>query len=66
MGKRAYVSNSVSGTISVLDLYTLTKIADIDLGGITVNIVFTPNGKWAYVAARGTGGGRYEGQISNI
>jgi len=46
----AYVANQGSGTVSVIDLTSLTKFADIPVGAEPYGIALTPDGTRAYVA----------------
>ena len=46
----AYVTNQVSGTVSVIDLSTQTKVADIPVGAEPYGIALTPDAARAYVA----------------
>ncbi|MBY8826077.1 beta-propeller fold lactonase family protein [Sphingomonas colocasiae] len=48
-GGRAYVANIASGTVSVIDIDTRRKIADIAVGGRPEGIALTPNGKQLWV-----------------
>lgn len=50
--KRAYVTNMQSGTISVLDLLSMTKIADLPGGTEPEGLAITPDGKSLWVADR--------------
>ncbi len=49
---RAFVSNMQSGTVSVLDLGTMTKIADLPAGTEPEGLAITPDGKSIWVADR--------------
>lgn len=46
----AYVTNQVSGTVSVIDLNSQTKVTDITVGAEPYGIALTPDGTRAYVA----------------
>ena len=48
-GKRAYVVNSISFTVSVIDTATNAVIATIPVGEQPYCVAITPNGKYAYV-----------------
>ncbi|MET0364063.1 MAG: beta-propeller fold lactonase family protein, partial [Sphingobium sp.] len=45
----AYVSNILSGTVSILDLRLKTKVEDINMGGNPEGIALTPDGKHLWV-----------------
>lgn len=45
----AYVSNILSGTISVIDLRARAKLADIAVGGAPEGLAITPDGKQLWV-----------------
>lgn len=47
--RTAYVSNILSGTISVIDLKTRAKLADIAVGGAPEGLAITPDGKQLWV-----------------
>ncbi|MEH6790686.1 YncE family protein [Parasphingorhabdus sp.] len=49
---RAFVSNMQSGTVSVLDLVAMTKIADLPGGTEPEGLAITPDGKTVWVADR--------------
>ncbi|MGE0519678.1 MAG: beta-propeller fold lactonase family protein [Candidatus Binatia bacterium] len=49
-GTRAYVANTVSGTVSVIDLASCTTIATIGVGTEPWAVAATPNGRYVYVA----------------
>lgn len=46
----AFVTNSVDGTVSVIDIRTLKKLKDIQTGRKPVSVAFSQQGKMAYVA----------------
>ncbi|MCQ3937880.1 MAG: hypothetical protein DPW18_12640 [Chloroflexi bacterium] len=46
----AYVTNQISGTVSVIDLASQSKVADIPVGAEPYGIALTPDGSRAYVA----------------
>ncbi len=46
----AYVANSHSGTISVIDMASNTAVATITVGSTPFGVAITPDGKHAYVA----------------
>jgi YVTN family beta-propeller protein len=46
----AYVTNSASGTLAVIDLSSQSKVADIAVGGEPYGVALTPDGGRAYVA----------------
>jgi YVTN family beta-propeller protein len=46
----AYVTNQTSGTVSVVDLVSLTKTADVPVGAGPFGVALTPDGGRAYVA----------------
>jgi YVTN family beta-propeller protein len=55
---RAYVSNAVDGTLSVIDLTAATPVASgsaIDVGIEPRGVAITPNGTYAFVAGHTTG-----------
>lgn len=47
----AYVTNVFSSTVSVIDLETFDVIDTIPVGEFPWDVVISPNGKRAYVAA---------------
>lgn len=49
---RAFVSNMQSGTVSVLDLVKMTKIADLSAGTEPEGLAITPDGATIWVADR--------------
>ncbi len=50
-GTRAYVTNNVGGTVSVIDTATNTVIdGPIDVGGLPLTVAVSPDGTRAYVA----------------
>lgn len=49
---RAFVTNMQSGTVSVLDLASMTKIADLPAGTEPEGLAITPDGKSVWVADR--------------
>ena len=51
---RAYVANSVSNTVSVIDRATNTVVATITVGRTPLNVAVTPDGTLAYVANSGS------------
>ena len=54
-GYRIYVTNEISGDLSVIDSETLSVIANIPLGKRPRNIAFLPDGSRAYVNAENDG-----------
>jgi YVTN family beta-propeller protein len=52
----AFVTNSISGTVSTIDVKTRTKHpTDIPVGTGPFRVAFTPNGKTAFVTNNGSG-----------
>jgi YVTN family beta-propeller protein len=51
---RAYVANSVSNTVSVIDRVTNAVVATITVGRAPLNVAVTPDGTLAYVANSGS------------
>ena len=49
---RAFVTNMQSGTVSVLDLVAMTKLADLPAGTEPEGLAITPDGKTVWVADR--------------
>jgi len=47
---KAYVANTVSGTVSVIDLHTCATLGEIAVGTEPYALAPTPNGMWVYVA----------------
>ena len=47
---RAYVTNALSNTVSVIDTATNTVIATVPVGFTPEGVAITPNGAFAYVA----------------
>ncbi|MDQ1248452.1 MAG: hypothetical protein QG597_2824 [Actinomycetota bacterium] len=55
-GKRAYVANSQSGTVSVVDLVSRAVIASVPVGEVPWDVTVNPSGSRVFVAMRrGTG-----------
>jgi YVTN family beta-propeller protein len=54
-GSRAYVTNRLSGTTTVIDLGTGRKLGDVATGPGSEAIALTPDGREAWVAAREAG-----------
>ena len=55
---RAYVTNAVDGTMSIIDLTAATPVAlgnAIDVGVEPRGIAITPNGTYAFIAGNVTG-----------
>jgi YVTN family beta-propeller protein len=48
-GAMAYVTNSVSNSVSVINTTTNTQTTTISVGGVPVGVAFTPDGSKAYV-----------------
>ena len=46
----AYIANTVSGTVSVIDLENYTTVATIEVGTEPWAVVASPNGRFVYVA----------------
>jgi YVTN family beta-propeller protein len=52
----AFVTNSVSGTVSTIDVKTKTKNpTDIAVGSLPLRVAVTPDGKTAFVTNNGSG-----------
>jgi len=51
-GRRAFVANIGSGTVTAIDLATAEKIEDIKTGAGTEGIAVTPDGKQLWVSSR--------------
>lgn len=49
-GRKAYVTNGDIGTVSVLNMDTMSIVSTIDAGGITNKLTASPDGKRVYVA----------------
>lgn len=52
-GRKAYVTNGDIGTVSVLNMDTMSILSTIDVGGITNKLTASPDGKRVYVADTG-------------
>ncbi len=46
----AYIANTVSGTVSVIETETYTTVATVDVGTEPQALVASPNGRYVYVA----------------
>ncbi len=46
----AYIANTVSGTVSVIDVETRSPVATVDVGTEPWAVVASPNGRFVYVA----------------
>jgi YVTN family beta-propeller protein len=55
MAPFAYVTNTGSSTVSVLDTATNTVVATPSIDGGPIRIAVTPDGKRAYIASRDLG-----------
>src|SRR5262244_2845507 len=51
----AYVTNSASNTVSVIDTATNTVVATVPVGSVPLGVAITPDGTRAYVANPGSG-----------
>jgi YVTN family beta-propeller protein len=54
-GKKAYVTNSSGGTVSVITVATGTVSRRIRVGDDPISVAFSPDGTKAYVANNGAG-----------
>jgi YVTN family beta-propeller protein len=54
LARDAFVANSGSGTVSVIDTTTNAVVANVAVGGEPVDVAVTPDGTRAYVADKGT------------
>ena len=52
-GKRAFIANIGSGSVTVIDLVTAEKITDIETGAGAEGVAVTPDGKEVWVGNRG-------------
>jgi YVTN family beta-propeller protein len=55
VARKAYVTNSGSGTVSVIDTVTDSQIGSIPVGAEPVDVAITPDGGRAYVVNQGSG-----------
>src|SRR4051794_26994812 len=59
MAPFAYVTNTGSGTVSVIDTASNTVVATPAVIGAPIRAAMTPDGKRAYIASRETAGGAF-------
>jgi YVTN family beta-propeller protein len=59
MASFAYVTNTGSQTLSVIDLATNTVVASPAVRGAPIRVALTPDGRRAYVTSRETAGGAF-------
>jgi len=64
-GKRAYVANANSNTVSVIDTATNTVVATVLPGTGPIGVAITPDGKYAYVTNINSGDGSVIDTTSN-